>query len=233
MQFASWLAAEDSGSRALLEELFAGFPADAPVSLSQWAAGQDIIRQDDVCGHVYVLLEGRVAASGIQPGYTNYAFSGFDAVEFFGEYEILSGAARFLAQVRAKTECRLLRIPAESYMQWVMSDSGILLRRCREVLKSLIAQTARERSFLFLDSDSRLMQLLANYYERNPAKGRVVVDMTRASICEETGFCVRTANRSVKRLEGEGFITVRKGKITLTARQYAKIQQELERRIDQ
>lgn len=232
VRFETWLTSEEAPLRAVLEKLFEGFPPDAPVALMECGAGGEIIRQDDACGHVYVLLEGRVAASGIQPGYTNYAFSEFDAVEFFGEYEILSGAPRFLAQVRAKTGCRLLRIPASGYMQWVMSESAVLLGRCRRVLKGLIDQAARERSFLFLDSDSRLMQFLTLYYERNPAKGRAVVDMTRAAICEETGFCVRTANRSVKRLEEGGLLSIRKGKITLTARQYAKMQAELKRRLD-
>lgn len=229
MQFADWLQSEPMPLAARLRKLFAGFPADAPVLTAEARAGEAIIRQDDPCGSVCVLLEGRVTVSGTQPGYATYAFSDFDAIEFFGEYEALSGADRFIAQVQAKTHCRLLRLPASSYMQWILSDSGIMLSRVRSVMQSLLLQAARERSYLFLDSGSRLLQFLTSFCARNPAKDGqpVVVRMTRAAICEETGFCVRTINRSLHRLEEDGFLTVRSGKITISPQQEQRMRQEL------
>ena len=233
MQFADWLQSEPMPLAARLRKLFAGFPSDAPVLTAEARAGEHIIRQDDPCGSVCVLLEGRVTVSGIQPGYATYTFSDFDAIEFFGEYEALSGADRFFAQVQAKTRCRLLRLPASSYLQWILSDSGIMLSRVRAVMQSLLLQADRERSFLFLDSESRLLQFLTGFCTRNPAEDGepVVVEMTRSAICEETGFCVRTINRSIRRLEQDGFLTVRRGKITVSPQQEQRMRRELALRI--
>ena len=59
MRLADYLSRESEPLRSELERFFANFPADAPVSPLTLPAGKFLIRQDDPCGAVYILLEGR------------------------------------------------------------------------------------------------------------------------------------------------------------------------------
>ena len=54
--------------------------------------------------------------------------------------------------------------------------------------------------------------------------------MTRPAISEEIGFCTRTVNRSLRKLAEEGFVTIQRGKVRLTAKQYEMLTTELEHR---
>ena len=56
MRLADYLSRESEPLRSELERFFANFPADAPVSPLTLPAGKFLIRQDDPCGAVYILL---------------------------------------------------------------------------------------------------------------------------------------------------------------------------------
>ena len=58
MRLADYLSRESEPLRSELERFFANFPADAPASPLTLPAGKFLIRQDDPCGAVYILLEG-------------------------------------------------------------------------------------------------------------------------------------------------------------------------------
>lgn len=231
MRLADYLAQENEPLRSKLERFFANFPADAPVSPLTLPAGKFLIRQDDPCESVYILLEGQTTTLTVQPGYNTYAFWDFEAVELFGEYEVLSEMASYLAEVKAKTRCRFLMISAQTYMDWMLLDGHMFLSRVRSILQTLVRQTAQERRSLFLDGTARMMQFLARYYEKNAKKGAAAtVAMTRPAISEEIGFCTRTVNRSLRKLAEEGFVTIQHGKIRLTPKQYEMLTTELEYR---
>ena len=231
MRLADYLSRESEPLRSELERFFANFPADAPVSPLTLPAGKFLIRQDDPCGAVYILLEGQTTTLASQPGYNTYAFWDFEAIELFGEYEVLSEMTSYLAEVKAKTRCRFLMISAQTYMDWMMRDGRMFLSRVRSVLQTLVRQTAQERRSLFLDGTARMMQFLARYYEKNAKKGAAVtVAMTRPAISEEIGFCTRTVNRSLHRLAEEGVVTIQHGKVRMTAKQYEMLSTELEHR---
>ena len=62
------LAEESPTLRRRLASLFSGLPDETPASPLSCAAGEVVVRQDAPCRCVYVLVEGRAAASGLQPG---------------------------------------------------------------------------------------------------------------------------------------------------------------------
>lgn len=78
------------------------------------------------------------------------------------------------------------------------------LSRVREVVRSLWEQARRERGYLSLDSDSRLLSFLVSWYEANAGGGTACIPMTRPAIGDETGVCSRTVNRGVRALPGAG-----------------------------
>lgn len=225
------LSSEPPSLRAQLTEFLAGLPGDTPTTVLRCGPGETILSQDAPCGPVYVLLEGRAVASGLQPGYAAHTYSEFGPPSLFGEYELLCGADTYLAEVRAKTPCRFLVLSRESYFVWFFSSRGTTLSRVREVVRTLWDQARRERSYLFLDSDSRFLYFLVTWYESNADGGTVRIPMTRAAIGDETGVCPRTVNRNVRAFLDRGLLTLHSGKILLSHSQYLRLREELERRL--
>lgn len=231
MTFAALLAAEAPPLGRQLKEFLSGLPGDTPVGLLRFKRGETVLAQDDACGPVYMLLEGRAVASGLQPGYAAHTYSEFAPFTLFGEYELLCGADTYLAEVRARTACRFLVLSRESYFSWFFSGRHTTLARVREVVRTLWTQARRERSYLFLDSDSRFLYFLVTWYEANAGGEPACIPMTRTAIGDETGVCCRTVNRNVRAFEQRGLLTLCRGKITLTRGQYLLLRAELEQRL--
>lgn len=192
------LAEESPTLRRRLASLFSGLPDETPASPLSCAAGEVVVRQDAPCRCVYVLVEGRADASGLQPGGPSHTYSEFGPLTLFGEYEALCGANCFLAEVRARTACRFWVLAREDYFSWFFSGRDTTLSRVREVVRSLWEQARRERGYLSLDSDSRLLSFLVSWYEANAGGGTACIPMTRPAIGDETGVCSRTVNRGVR-----------------------------------
>ena len=112
------LAEESPTLRRRLASLFSGLPDETPASPLSCAAGEVVVRQDAPCRCVYVLVEGRADASGLQPGGPSHTYSEFGPLTLFGEYEALCGANCFLAEVRARTACRFWVLAREDYFSW-------------------------------------------------------------------------------------------------------------------
>ena len=178
-----------------------------------------------------ILVEGRADASGLQPGGPSHTYSEFGPLTLFGEYEALCGANCFLAEVRARTACRFWVLAREDYFSWFFSGRDTTLSRVREVVRSLWEQARRERGYLSLDSDSRLLSFLVSWYEANAGGGTACIPMTRPAIGDETGVCSRTVNRGVRALRERGFLDIQSGKIQLSHPQYLRLRAELERRL--
>ena len=198
------LAEESPTLRRRLASLFSGLPDETPASPLSCAAGEVVVRQDAPCRCVYVLVDGRAAASGLQPGGPSHTYSEFGPLTLFGEYEALCGAICFLAEVRARTACRFWVLAREDYFSWFFSGRDTTLSRVREVVRSLWEQARRERGYLSLDSDSRLLSFLVSWYEANAGGGTACIPMTRPAIGDETGVCSRTVNRGGARPPGAG-----------------------------
>ena len=88
------------------------------------------------------------------------------------------GADTYLAEVRARTACRFLVLSRESYFSWFFSGRHTTLARVREVVRTLWTQARRERSYLFLDSDSRFLYFLVTWYEANAGGEPACIPMT-------------------------------------------------------
>ena len=174
------LAEESPTLRRRLASLFSGLPDETPASPLSCAAGEVVVRQDAPCRCVYVLVEGRADASGLQPGGPSHTYSEFGPLTLFGEYEALCGANCFLAEVRARTACRFWVLAREDYFSWFFSGRDTTLSRVREVVRSLWEQARRERGYLSLDSDSRLLSFLVSWYEANAGGGTACIPMRLA-----------------------------------------------------
>ena len=223
-----YLETESEPLREELRRLLAKYPAEAQVLPLSLPAGECLIHEDDPCRMVYFLMKGRVSVITNQTRVSRYMLAESAAPEFFGEYEALGNMPLYLAEVRAVTSCRLLAFPAEVYLQWMHNDTDLFFLRVNGILNSLLNQTANERNLHFLDAVDKVVQYLIRTYEKGEGSPATVrFSATRMEIAETTGNSVRTINRAVGRLAEKGLVSVKNGKLQVTAAQYEALKREM------
>lgn len=229
MRIAEYLKTENTPVRGELGKLMAAYPPEAPLFPLRLSAGESLLHEEDPCRLIYLLLAGRVSVVTNQPRVSRYTLSEFGAIEFFGEYEALGGLSRYIAEVRAVTDCRLLALPTEEYLLWMRRDPDLFFVRVRHILEHLLYQTANERNLHFLDAAGQAIQFLIRAYEKGGGPpGTVRIGATRTEMAETMGNSVRTVNRAVHSLSDRGLVTVKNGKLQLSAAQYASLKQEFD-----
>lgn len=232
MYLAEYLSSVSEPLRKELAPLLHSYPCAAPVFPVSLAPGETLIREGDPCGRVYLLLRGRVSVIISRPRFSSYTVTEFRPFEFFGEYELLAGRDRYLAEVRAGTSCRFLSFPAQAYLEWVKSDPEFFFARVRGILGALLDQTVNERTRHFLDASGRVIQVLLRACDL--CQGicpDIRLNMTRAELAERTGCSVRTVNRVIRDLAGKNFLSLVHGKIRLNAAQQQALLLEFDSRL--
>lgn len=218
MNLAEYLSSESEPVRTQLASIMGSYPNDLPIFPVLLAPGDDLIREGDPCERVSLLLRGRVSVIISRPRFSSYTVTEFRPFEFFGEYELLAGRNRYLAEVRAVSPCRFLTFSSQAYLRWVKNDPEFFFGRVRSILGTLLDQTVNERARHFLDASGRVIQVLLRAYDaRKEPLEDIRLDLTRAEIAERTGCSIRTVNRVIRSLSQKGFLSVAHGKIRLNA----------------
>lgn len=229
VKVSEYIEAESEPFRKELRKILAKYPADGQVYPITLSAGESLIHEDDPSNMVYYLMKGRVSVVTNQTRISRYMLTESDAPDFFGEYEALGGIPRYIAEVRAVTPCKLVAFPTDVYLLWMRCDVELFFLHVRWILNSYINQTANERNLHFLDSDGKVVQFLIRAYEKcGDMPDSIRLSYTRMEIAETTGNSVRTVNRAVSRLVGKHLVSVKNGKLQMSASQYEALKKEME-----
>lgn len=208
-----------------MEELFGSCPDEIRSSMKVMTveANELFIEAGTRCDRIYIILEGKARGLDMQMQDRIYAFKEFYEGSFFGELETFSDIRDYRVSIETAARCTLLVLPASAYLRWMKNDARALFIRTRDILSRLTYQTGEERKYLFLDCRDRMMLLLTERYERAGTSREIRIRQTRDELSDETGFCVKTLNRTIKKLKEEGFIGLQAGKIVVGKEHYKKM----------
>ncbi|VBB07093.1 Hypothetical protein LUCI_2337 [Lucifera butyrica] len=182
-----------------------------------------VVKAKDPSANVYLILSGRMGALAEFPTGINYSFTEFTPFDMIGELEAITGDLQYAVTVKAITNCKALCMPKEVFLDWLRQCSDTSFAICRLVTQKLFKQLKADRSFLFLDSIDRLIVHLITAYEKRSVNSVLHLTSTRQQIADEIGFCTKTVNRCIKRLDQSGYITLAHSKIMVNQNQYDQL----------
>lgn len=182
---------------------------------------------------VYILIDGIVRAIDYRIFGIVYDYIWFDNIKTFGAMEILLKFEKYKTTLMTVTPCTILKISRSKYEAWMLNDMNALHMEIEDMGKSLLEQARKERVFLFLQGMDRIIYLFTEIYEKSNVNNQVVINQTRKEISERTGLSVKTINRSIYKMEEEGYITKKGTKITVSKNQYKKIKEYLSPIVDE
>lgn len=177
--------------------------------------------------NIYILVDGIVRAIDYRIFGIAYDYMWFYSVSVFGNLEIVLQIEKYKTTLMTVTDCTMLVILRSKFEKWIMNDNNALRMESQYICNSLLEQARKERAFIFLQGIDRVMYLFVQSYEQT-GKGKCVINLTRKELSERSGLCIKTINRSVKKLFEDQYIDRSGNKIIISNNQYKIMKQYLE-----
>lgn len=189
--------------------------------------GNTLVSSGDFCETVYVLLKGNVEGLEYQNKGQLYSFMDFTQMYIIGDFEVFADYTDYCVTVRATEDCKLLKIPAHSYLRWIQHDDNALFLRLKDILNTITVEIKMDREYILMGCKERLVNYLIRLYDKYTDKKQNVVKVmkTQSELAEKIGFNVRSVQRSIVSLEEAGYISMEGGKIIITHEQYTMMKQ--------
>lgn len=220
------------------KDYFKNYIKSAPESLikkmklEKFAEDTIFIRENTELDNIYILLDGIVRAVDYRMHGISYEFMRFSPVKVLGAMEIVLDIKKYCTTLITETPCMMVICPVEDFSKWIMSDLDIIKTEMKTIGNYLLEEDRQNRLFLFLQGRDRLFVLLMQHYEKYAKNRQCLIKLTRVELSDRTGISIRTINRSIKKLQEDGFISKLNSKILITQEQYQKMSEYISKKID-
>lgn len=224
----------DSEKRQQLEEYFHTAPAWLMDSfkIECMEKGHIFVRENSPVDKVYIVAKGIIKATDYRVFGIAYDFMRFEGTYAMGGMEVIMDLDRYKTTLETVTSCIIITIPIKEFKRWLETDVQALKQEAKAVAGYLNKEARQGRAFLFLQGVERLEMILTQRYEAYNIDGIYESASTRLELAEESGLCVKTINRSVKKLEEDKLIGRKGNKITINREQYLTMKDSVSRIID-
>lgn len=192
----------------------------------------EFVSENDPANTVYILLTGVVKATDIRVFPVVYDFIRFYPIEIFGAMEFLLREDTYRTTLITVTNCKFLKLSIEQFSKWVLNDINAMKMFTEAMTRYLLDQCRKERLYLFLQGEERVLLFLSDIYEKNGLADEIVINISRNDLAKGTALSVRTVNRTIKELIKEGFLVKKGRKLILPFEKYKEIKKRLSDKVD-
>ena len=192
----------------------------------------EFVSENDPANTVYILLTGVVKATDIRVFPVVYDFIRFYPIEIFGAMEFLLREDTYRTTLITVTNCKFLKLSIEQFSKWVLNDINAMKMFTEAMTRYLLDQCRKERLYLFLQGEERVLLFLSDIYEKNGSTDEIVINISRNDLAKGTALSVRTGNRTIKELIKEGFLVKKGRKLILPFEKYQEIKKRLSDKVE-
>lgn len=220
------------------QEQFENYFQSAPLwlldafQIEELPKGEIFIREGDVADTIFFIGKGIIEATDYRVYGTPYDFMQFDRVYAFGGMEFLMDLEYYMTTLHTVTDCTVVRLPRDKFEKWLYSDIRALKQESKLVSEYLLKESRNSRLFLFLEGADRLALLLVERYEKYNKQGLLHVKGNRQNLADETGLCLKSVSRGVKKFQEENLITKEGNQIFINREQYEGLKKIVSQKID-
>ena len=187
--------------------------------------GTVFTREGEPADTVFFIAGGTIAATDYRMYGMSYDYRRYNRVYAFGALEILINVDKYMTTLRVASDCTIAMLPRAKYEKWLFSDINALRYETMRMGSDLLNESRDNRLFLFVQGPDRLALLFVKRYEQYGKKGVLSIKRSRQNLADETGLCIKTISRGVKRFMEEGLITKEGNQIIIDQAQYEGVKQ--------
>ncbi len=195
-------------------------------------AGVTFIEEGEPANTIYFVAKGRVKATDYRVSGIAFDFMKPNNVIALGGMEVLMKQDYYKTTIEAVTDCIIVKLSREKYEKWIFSDIKTLEKETLITCTSLLEEARRNRLYLFLQGADRLALMFVSCYEQNNENGVVCISEGRIGMADETGLCLKSVSRAVKKFIEEEMITKKGNQIYINSKQYKMLKNTLEDKIE-
>ena len=188
--------------------------------------GAAVVRKGEKADHVCLITEGRLRVSNEFENGQRYTFATLEAPDLMGDLEVLAGQKHFAATNEAITECRVLSMSADIFLQWLRMDNDFAVAVARLLAAKMYPTSNEAGRVKFLPSLERFEEYLAKKLGGIETE-LFILHTSRRQIADDIGTSVKTVNRCVTKMRDEGDLSLLHGKITLNREQQDRLRDML------
>lgn len=167
--------------------------------------GDVIIRQDTVCNHMYILLEGNLVVNIIDVSGNNVKIENIIAPRAFATPHLFNGNHIFPATFTAVEDGLLLKAGRDSVFELISSEPGLLKNFLRVSGNCNACTVSRLRVLSYKSIRSRLVYYL---FERKKEANLAVMDHNQTQLAEYMSVSRPALANEIRRMVDEGLIRV-------------------------
>ena len=182
----------------------------------QYKKGEIIFKEDSLALFYHQVEEGMVKMVNCNDQGKEFIQGMFEAGEAFGEPPLFYEGV-YPASALAETDCTVIRLRKESFMEILKDDPKTLMDFTRTLCKRMHIKSIVSRELACYEPEHRiltLLDLLRSKYQRIE-NHKAKVPYTRQQIADMTGLRVETVIRAMKSLEQKGELEIEGGKVFL------------------
>lgn len=192
-----------------------------------------LLRNQDCVDHICFLVHGEMWAFNEFINGRRYSTERIVAGSYIGEMEAVAAFPYYISTVTAVSLCLLVHIPLDVYMHWFSHYPAFSQAAAMRLAGSLCRNATTIGVNSMLTAGEAVSMLLCNLYrERQKNHGPVVITETRQGLAEHAGVSLRSVNRAIAQLTESGCISLRKGKVVITAKGHDLLLENISRTQD-
>ena len=191
-----------------------------------------LTREGEPVDIIFFIGSGIVEAVDYRVYGVPYSYMQFSEVHALGGMELIMDLDTYMTTLRTVTDCIIVKLPRAIFEKWMYSNIRIMKLEAKRMGEYLYEESRNNRLFLFLQGSDRLALLFVDRYERYSKNGLLHVIGNRQNLADETGLCVKSISRGVKKFLTEGLISKKGNQIYIDKEQYEGLKKIVSLKID-
>ncbi len=191
-----------------------------------------LVKEGEPADTVYYVIKGVVEAADYRVYGVPFNYMRFDKLYAFGGMEFMTDEDVYRTNLWTVTDCVVVKLSRAVFQKWMYSDIHAMKYEAKQICEYLLTEGRNNRLFLFMQGADRLALFLVDSYKKYHKNGFLEISAGRQSLADETGLCLRSISRSIKKFYEDGLISKKGQKITVSKEQYMELRKIVEKKID-
>ena len=195
----------------MIFEINPQFILDTQADIKKYSKGCIIANEGSTSIFFYYLIEGELSVYNFTPEGKEFLQHKVKEKHFFGEPAVLLEKP-FPGNVEVTSEfAEILKIKRENFLQYLKNNPDWCLEFTKSIAEKSIIKSNSLKNIVFLNPEDRIIKQFNDYKEG--AEQKMVIELTRKELSNMTGLRIETIIRTIKKMEKEGKLEIKNGKV--------------------
>ncbi len=195
----------------MIFEINPQFILDTQADIKKYSKGSLIANEGNKSLYFYYLIEGELSVYNFTPEGKEFLQHKVKEKNFFGEPAVLLEKP-FPGNVEVISEfAEILKIKRENFLQYLKNNPDWCLEFTKSIAEKSIIKSNSLKNIVFLNPEDRIIKQFNDYKEG--AEQKMVIELTRKELSNMTGLRIETIIRTIKKMEKEGKLEIKNGKV--------------------